>query len=52
MLQIEGKAWIDVTDRAAQHNDHQIIFKLFAYDIFCNNLQHKKKLKANFEVSA
>ena len=30
---------------AGQSNNHQIILKLFGYDIFCNNLQCKKYLK-------
>ena len=31
-------------------NNCQMILKLFGYDIFCNNLQHKK-IQANLEVS-
>ena len=31
-------------------NNCQIILKLFGYDIFCNNWQHKK-FQANLEVS-
>ena len=31
-------------------NNCQIILKLFGYDIFCNNLLHKK-FQANLEVS-
>ena len=27
---------------AGHSNNCQIIIKLFGYDIFCNNLQHKK----------
>ena len=30
---------------AGQSNNHQIILKLFGYDIFCNNLQCKNNLK-------
>ena len=37
--------------RAGHSNNCQIILKLFAYDIFCNNLQHKKQFKVNLEVS-
>ena len=29
---------------AGQSNNHQIILKLFGYDIFCNNLHWKKNL--------
>ena len=35
---------------AAHSNNHQIILKLFGYEIFCNNLQHIK-FQANLEVS-
>ena len=35
---------------AGQSNNHQIILKLFGYDIFCNNLQCKK-IEVNLEVS-
>ena len=28
-----------------ESSSHQIILKLFGYDIFCNNLQCKKNLK-------
>ena len=35
---------------ADQNNNYQIILKLFGYDKFCNNLQHKK-FQANLEVS-
>ena len=31
-------------------NNCQIILKLFGYDIFCNNLRHKK-FQAKLEVS-
>ena len=27
---------------AGQSNNHQIILKLFGYDIFCNNLKRKE----------
>ena len=30
---------------AGQSNDHQIILKLFGYDIFCNNFAVQKSLK-------
>ena len=30
---------------ASHSSNHQIILKLFKYDIFCNNLQGKKYLK-------
>ena len=32
------------------NNCQIIILKLFGYDIFCNNLQHKNNFKANLEV--
>ena len=35
---------------AGQSNNHQIILKLFGYDMFCNNLQCKKTFKVNLEV--
>ena len=35
---------------AGHSNNCQIILKLFGYNIFCNNLQHKK-FQANLEVS-
>ena len=39
-----GKARMMLHIEAAQSNNHQIILKLFGYDIFCNNLQWKKIL--------
>ena len=30
---------------AGHTNNFQIILKLFGYDIFCNNLQHKNNFK-------
>ena len=36
---------------AGQSNNHQIILKLFGYDIFCNNFAVQKKVKVNLEVS-
>ena len=30
---------------AGHSNDCQIILKLFEYDVFCNNLHHKKNFK-------
>ena len=32
-------------------NNCEIILKLFEYDIFCNDVQHKKQFKATLEVS-
>ena len=46
-----GKARVMLHIGASQSNNHQIILKLFGYDIFCNNLQCKKKFKVNLEVS-
>ena len=37
-----GKAEMMLHIGAGQSNDHQIILKLFGYDIFCNNLKRKK----------
>ena len=37
-----GKARVMLHVGAGQRNNHQIILKLFGYDIFCNNLQRKK----------
>ena len=45
-----GKARVMLHIGAGQSNNHQIILKLFGYDIFCNNLQWKK-FKVNLEVS-
>ena len=36
---------------AGQSNNYQIILQLFGYDIFCNNMQCKKKFKVYLEVS-
>ena len=43
-----GKAIVRIG--AGQSNNHQIMLKLFGYDIFWNNLQCKK-FKVNLEVS-
>ena len=40
-----GKARVMLHIGARQSNDHQIILKLFGYDIFYNNLQSRKDLK-------
>ena len=40
-----GKASVMLHIGAGQSNNHQIILKLFGYDIFCNNLQLKKIFK-------
>ena len=40
-----GKARVMLHMGAGQSNNHQIILKLFAYDIFCNNFQCKNNLK-------
>ena len=40
-----GKARVRLHIGAGQSNNHQIILKLFGYDVFCNNLQCKKNLK-------
>ena len=46
MLQIEGKARVMLQIGAGHTgNNCQIILKLFGYDIFCNNLQHKYNFK-------
>ena len=37
-----GKARVMLQILAGHSNNCQIILKLFRYDIFCNNLQHKK----------
>ena len=37
-----GKARVMLHIGAGRSNNHQIILKLFGYDIFCNNLQGKK----------
>ena len=46
----KGKAWLMLHIGPGHSNNCQIILKLFVYDIFCNNLQHKK-FQANLEVS-
>ena len=40
-----GKAEVMLDIGAGQSNNHQIILKLFGYDIFCNNLQRKNNFK-------
>ena len=45
-----GKARVMLHIGAGQSNNHQIILKLFGYDIFCNNLQWKK-FSVNLQVS-
>ena len=40
MLHIGGKLGVMLHIGAAPSNNHQIILKLFGYDIFCNILQH------------
>ena len=37
-----GKAMVMLHVGAGHSNNCQIVLKLFGYDIFCNNLQHKK----------
>ena len=37
-----GKAEVMLDIGAGQSNDHQIILRLFEYDIFCNNLKRKE----------
>ena len=37
-----GKARVMLHMGAGQSNKHQIILKLFGYDIFCDNLQCKE----------
>ena len=46
----KGKARVMLHIGAGHSNNCQMILKLFRYDIFCNNLQHKK-FQANLEVS-
>ena len=46
-----GKARVMLHKGAGHSNNCQIILKLFGYDIFCNNLQHKNNFKENLEVS-
>ena len=41
----KGKARVMLHIGAGQSNNHQIILKLFGYDIFCNNLHCKKNFK-------
>ena len=45
-----GKARVMLHIGAGHGNNCQIIFRLFGYDIICNNLQHKK-VSNNLEVS-
>ena len=40
-----GKAKVMLHIGAGHSNNCQIILKLFGYDIFCNNLQHKNNFK-------
>ena len=40
-----GKARVILQKGAGHSNNCQIILKLFRYDIFCNNLQHKNNFK-------
>ena len=40
-----GKAEVILHIGAGQSNNHQIILKLFGYDIYYNNLQCRKNLK-------
>ena len=44
-----GKARVMLHIGAGHRNSCQIILRFFGYDIFCNNLQHKK-FQASFEV--
>ena len=39
-----GKALVMLHIGAGHRNNCQVILKLFGYDIFCNNLQHKTTL--------
>ena len=41
----KGKARVMLHIGAGQSNKHQIILKLFGYNIFCNNLHCKKNFK-------
>ena len=41
-VKYRGKARVMLHIGAGQSNNHQIILKLFGYDIFWNNLQWKK----------
>ena len=41
----KGKDRVMLHIGAGQRNNHQIILKLFGYDIFCNNLHCKKNFK-------
>ena len=40
-----GKASVMLHIGAGHDNNSQIILKLFGYDIFCNNLQHRNNFK-------
>ena len=46
-----GKARVMLHREAGHSRNCQVILQLFGYDIFCNNLQHKKNVKGNLEVS-
>ena len=41
----KGKARVMLHIGTGQTNNSQIILKLFGYDIFCNDLQHKNNFK-------
>ena len=43
----KGNARVMLHIGAGQSNNHQIILKLFGYEIFCNNL-HCKKILSEF----
>ena len=43
-----GKAEVMLHIGAGQSSDHQIILELFRYEIFCNNLKHKKQILSEF----
>ena len=45
-----GKVRVMLHIGVGHSNNCQIILKLFGYDLFCNNLQHKN-IQANLEVS-
>ena len=41
----KGKARVMLHIGTGHNNNCQIILKLFGYDIFCNNMQHKNNFK-------
>ena len=45
----EGKTSVMLHIGAGPSNNCQIILKLFGYDIFCNNLQHKNNFKQTWK---